>query len=109
MHVRKNDRVIVLAGKDKGKVGKVLRVMPDVDRVVVEGINRIKRHTKPTQQSPQGGIIEKEAPLHASNVALVAKDGKATRVGYKVTETKDANGKVVRSKTRVSRRTGEEI
>jgi large subunit ribosomal protein L24 len=100
MHVRKNDRVIIIAGRDKGKVGKVLRVMPEVDRVVVEGINKVKRHTKPNQQNQQGGIIEKEAPLHASNVALVAKDGRPTRAGYKI------EGE---TKTRISRRTGEEI
>jgi large subunit ribosomal protein L24 len=100
MHVRKNDRVIIIAGRDKGKVGKVLRVMPEVDRVVVEGINKVKRHTKPNQQNQQGGIIEKEAPLHASNVALVGKDGRPTRVGYKI------EGE---TKTRISRRTGEEI
>jgi large subunit ribosomal protein L24 len=100
MHVRKNDRVIILAGRDKGKVGKVLRVMPEVDKVVVEGINKVKRHTKPNQQNQQGGIIEKEAPLHASNVALVGKDGRPTRAGYKI------EGE---TKTRISRRTGEEI
>jgi len=100
MHVRKNDRVIIIAGREKGKVGKVLRVMPEVDKVVVEGINKVKRHTKPNQQNQQGGIIEKEAPLHASNVALVGKDGRPTRVGYKI------EGE---TKTRISRRTGEEI
>jgi large subunit ribosomal protein L24 len=100
MHVRKNDKVVVIAGKEKGKVGKVTRVLPEENRVVVEGLNKVKRHTKPTQQRPQGGIIEKEAPIHASNVALVAKDGKPTRVGYKT-----ENGQ----KIRVSRRTGEEI
>jgi large subunit ribosomal protein L24 len=100
MHVRKNDKVVVIAGKEKGKVGKVVRVLPEENRVLVEGLNKVKRHTKPTQQRPQGGIIEKEAPIHASNVALVAKDGKPTRVGYKT-----ENGQ----KIRVSRRTGEEI
>lgn len=101
MHIRKNDRVIVIAGKDKGKIGKVLRVLPDVNRVVVEGINKVKRHTKPNQQNRTGGIIEQEAPLHASNVALVTKDGKPTRVGYKITE----GGQ----KIRIARKTGEEI
>jgi len=101
MHVRKNDRVIVIAGKDKGKVGRVLRVLPETSRVVVEGINKIKRHTKPNQQDRTGGIVEREAALHSSNVALVAKDGKPTRVGFKTNESG--------TKVRIARRTGEEI
>jgi large subunit ribosomal protein L24 len=109
MHVRKNDRVIVTAGKDKGKIGKVLRVLPETSRVVVEGINKIKRHTKPNQQNRQGGIVEKEAPLHSSNVMLVTKDGKPTRVGFKITETKREDGKTDRVKVRIARKTGEEI
>jgi large subunit ribosomal protein L24 len=104
MHVRKDDRVIVIAGKEKDKIGKVLRVLPDSNRVIVEGLNMVKRHTKPTQQEQQGGIVEKEAPIHASNVALVGKDGKATRVGYKITQV---DGK--ETKVRISRRTKEEI
>jgi large subunit ribosomal protein L24 len=101
MHVRKNDRVIVIAGKEKGKVGRVLRVLLDSNRVLVEGLNKVKRHTKPDQQNQQGGIVEKEAPIHASNVALVEKDGKPTRVGFQVLE----DGK----KIRISRRTKQEI
>src|SRR5262245_41718122 len=101
MHVRKNDRVIVVTGKDKGKVGKVLRVIPETSPVVVQGNNKGKRHTKPNQQNRQGGIVEKQAPLHSSNVMLVTKDGKPTRVGYK---TNDGGTKV-----RIARKTGEEI
>lgn len=104
MHVRKDDRVIVIAGKEKGKIGKVLRVLPDTNRVLIEGLNVVKRHTKATQQEQQGGIVEKEAPIHASNVSLVGKDDKATRVGYKITK---ADGK--ETKVRISRRTKEEI
>jgi large subunit ribosomal protein L24 len=101
MHVRKNDRVIVIAGKEKGKVGRVLRVLLDSNRVLIEGLNKVKRHTKPDQQNQQGGIVEKEAPIHASNVALVEKDGKPTRTGSKTLE----DGK----KIRISCRTKQEI
>ena len=83
--IRKNDTVIVLAGKDKGRTGRVLKVMPADDRVVVEGVNMVKRHTKPSMSSPQGGVIAKEASIHVSNVALRdPKTGKATRVGFKI-------------------------
>ena len=68
--IKKDDLVVVIAGKDKGSKGRVLRVLSEVDRVVVEGVNKIKRHTKPTPKAPQGGIIEREAPVHASNVML---------------------------------------
>jgi len=111
MHVRKNDRVIVIAGKEKGKVGVVLRVLLEKNRVVVEGLNKVKRHTKPDQQNQQGGIVEKEAPIHASNVALVYdKDGKPapTRVGFKIVK-ETVDGKEVAKKTRISRRTKQEI
>ena len=67
-HVKKGDVVLVLSGADKGKSGRVLRVIPDKDRVVVEGVNMIKRHSRPTQRNPKGGIVEKEAPIHISNV-----------------------------------------
>lgn len=67
-HVKKGDTVQVLSGADRGKSGRVLRVIPDKDRVVVEGVNIIKRHTRPTQRNPKGGIVEKEAPIHISNV-----------------------------------------
>ncbi len=71
MRVRKNDQVLVLAGNYKGKKGKVLKVFPETSRVIVEGVNFIKRHSRPTQQNQQGGIIEKEAPIHVSNVMVV--------------------------------------
>jgi large subunit ribosomal protein L24 len=70
MHVRKGDQVVVVAGKEKGKRGRVLRLMTDKDRVVIERINMVKRHTKPTQRNPRGGILEKEGSVNASNVAL---------------------------------------
>ena len=82
--IKKGDRVVVLAGKDKGRQGSVVRVMPKEERVVVEGLNMVQRHTRPTQGDPQGGIKNKEAPLHVSNVAIIDSNGKPTRVGFKV-------------------------
>jgi large subunit ribosomal protein L24 len=83
--IRKNDTVLVIAGREKGKRGKVLFVLPARERVVVEHINMIKKHQRPTQKLRQGGIIEREAPLHVSNVMLVcSKCDKATRVGVRV-------------------------
>ncbi|MDD2326166.1 MAG: 50S ribosomal protein L24 [Alphaproteobacteria bacterium] len=100
--IKKNDSVVVIAGKDKGKTGIVKQVMPKESRVVVVGVNRVTRHTKPSQTDPQGGRKLVEAPLHISNVALIdPKDSKATRVGIKV--EKDG------SKVRVSKRSGEVI
>jgi large subunit ribosomal protein L24 len=84
--IRKGDRVIVLTGRDKGKIGEVLRVLTVEDRVVVNGINRVKRHTRPSAADP-GGIVEKEAPIHVSNVAHVdPKTEKPTRVGFRTLE-----------------------
>jgi large subunit ribosomal protein L24 len=85
-HVRKNDMVVVRAGKDRGKRGRVLRVVADKTRVVVEGVNMIKRHTRPNpQKNIKGGIVEREAPIHASNVMLLDPDSnEPTRVGTKV-------------------------
>ncbi len=71
MHIRKNDQVIIIAGNDKGKTGKVLKIFPGSQRVVVEGINFIKRHTRPTQTNPQGGIVEREGAIHISNVMVI--------------------------------------
>lgn len=83
MHIKTGDDVIVIAGKEKGKKGKVIATYPKKDRVVVEGLNKVKRHTKPNQNNPQGGIIEKEAPMHVSNVMLVdPESGKPTRVKW---------------------------
>lgn len=84
-HIKRNDQVVVIAGKDKGKKGRVLRVIGDKGRVLVEGVGLVKKHTKPNpQRNTQGGILTQEAPIHISNVMLVDSDGKATRVGYKV-------------------------
>ena len=83
IRVKKDDQVVVIAGKDKGTKGRVLRVLREEDRVVIEGVNRVKRHTKPTPKNPSGGIIEKEAPIHISNVMLVdTKTDKPTRVRF---------------------------
>jgi len=82
--LRKGDEVIVLAGKDKGKRGTVSRVIREADRVIVDGVNMVKRHTKPRGQVMQGGIIDKELPVHASNVALWCKKCGATRAGVRV-------------------------
>ncbi len=99
-HVRKGDTVIVVAGKERGKKGKVLRVIPEKGRVVVERINMVKKHQKPTQKIRQGGIIEREGAIHLSNVMLVDPgSNKPTRVGMKAL----SDGK----KVRVARRSGE--
>ena len=84
--IRKNDNVVVTTGKDRGKRGRVLRVLPEKNRVVVEGVNFIKRHTKPNpQRNVKGGVVEREASLHASNVQLVCPEcGQATRLGKKI-------------------------
>ncbi len=84
--LKKGDDVVVVSGRDKGKKGSILRVLRADDRVLVDGVNMVKRHTRPSQSQP-GGIIQKEAPIHISNVALAdPKDGVATRVGYKFLE-----------------------
>ena len=99
-HVRKGDTVVVVAGKERGKRGKVLRVIPEKGRVVVERINMIKKHQRPTQKIRQGGIIEREGAIHLSNVMLVDPNSdKPTRVGMKAL----SDGK----KVRVARRSGE--
>jgi large subunit ribosomal protein L24 len=99
--IKTNDRVVVLAGKDKGRQGQVVRVMPKENRLVVSGVNMVKRHTRPSQGDPQGGIKHKEASLHVSNVALVdPKTGEPTRVGFRI-----EGGK----KVRVAKKSGEVI
>ena len=85
MKIKKGDSVQIITGNDAGKTGRVIKVFLDKDRVVVEGVNMVKKHARPTQDNPQGGIIEKEATIHISNVMLVA-SGKPTRVGYKTLE-----------------------
>ncbi|MGM0501331.1 MAG: 50S ribosomal protein L24 [Bacillota bacterium] len=85
LHVKKGDKVKVTAGKDKGREGEILKAFPDDDRVVVEGVNIVKKHQRPTQDDPQGGIQEQEAPVHVSNVMLVCKHcNEASRTGKKV-------------------------
>lgn len=102
MKIKKGDQVVVLTGKNKGSKGEVLHAMPKESRVVVQGVNVVKRHRKPTQQNPQGGIDEIERPIHVSNVAMVdPKDDKPTRVGYK----KLKDGK----KVRFAKRSGETV
>lgn len=102
MHVKKGDTVVVITGKDKGKKGKVLQVLPKKNRVIVEGVNMITKHQKPNQQMQQGGIINQEAAIHSSNVMLWDKKAnQGVRVGYKFL----ADGK----KVRVSKKTGEVI
>jgi large subunit ribosomal protein L24 len=100
MKVRKDDEVAVLTGREKGKTGKIVKVFPDDSSVLVQGVNMVKRHQKP-QQGRQGGIVEKEAPIHVSNVALLdPKDRKPTKVGYKTVDGR---------KLRFARRSGEMI
>jgi len=83
MHVHKNDTVLVISGNSRGKSGKVLRVVPDKEKVLVEGVNVRKRHTRPSAKMPSGGILEREMPVHSSNVMVVCpKCNKASRVGY---------------------------
>ncbi|EKZ4578585.1 50S ribosomal protein L24 [Listeria monocytogenes] len=101
MHVKKGDKVKVITGKDKGKSGKVLAAFPKKDRVLIEGINMVKKHTKPSNVNPQGGILNVEAPIHVSNVMLLdPKTGEPTRVGYEVKGDK---------KVRVAKISGEVI
>lgn len=95
MKIRKNDMVQVTAGNDRGKRGKVLKVFPEKQRVIVEGVNFILRHTKPNQQNQQGGIVKREGPIHVSNVMLIdPKSGKPTRVGHSVLNTAEGTKRV---------------
>ena len=101
MFIKSNDKVKVIAGKDKGKEGVVLRVLPAKDRVVVKGVNVVKKHQKPNNANPNGGIVEFEAPIHVSNVMLIDPSTNApTRVGFKVVDGK---------KVRVSKKSGNAI
>jgi large subunit ribosomal protein L24 len=100
--IKKGDRVVVLAGKDKGRQGEVIKVLPTDGRVVVQGVQMVKRHQKQSAQNPQGGIISKEASINVSNVAHVdPKDGKPTRIGFKFLQ----DGR----KVRFAKRSGEQI
>jgi len=85
LHVKKGDQVVVITGKDKGKKGRILAAYPTEQRVLIEGVNVVKRHTRPNPANPQGGIIEKEAPIHVSNVMIVdPKSGQPTKIGKKI-------------------------
>lgn len=107
MKIRKSDNVMVISGNDKGKTGKVLKVFPKVSRVIVEGINLRKRHTKPSQKSPQGGILEKESPIHVSNVMLIdSKTNEPTRLGSQII-LDEKTGK--KKRARISRVSGEMV
>ncbi|MBA8827013.1 large subunit ribosomal protein L24 [Saccharopolyspora lacisalsi] len=104
MKIKKGDEVVVISGKDKGAKGKVIQAFPKQERVLVEGVNQIKKHTKVSRGergAQSGGIVTQEAPLHASNVMVTDSDGKPTRVGYRF----DEDGK----KVRISRRNGKDI
>lgn len=102
MKIRKGDRVKVLSGKDRGREGEISRVLPDRNKVIVEGVNISKRHQKSTRETMQGGIIDKAMPIDVSNVALISPtDGKPTRVGFRF----DESGR----KVRVCRRTGADL
>ncbi|TQS76062.1 50S ribosomal protein L24 [Ornithinibacillus gellani] len=101
MHVKKGDKVKVISGKDRGKQGTILEAYPKKDRVLVEGVNMIKKHAKPSQDNPQGGILTQEAPVHVSNVMPIdPKTGEPTRVGYEVRDGK---------KVRIAKKSGEAL
>jgi large subunit ribosomal protein L24 len=102
MHVKKDDTVMVITGKDKGKKGRVIAAYPTKNRVLVEGVNMVKKHAKPSQANPQGGILNQEAAIHVSNVMPIdPKTGEPTRVGYKALD----NGK----KVRIAKKSGEAL
>ena len=101
MHVKKGDKVKVLSGKDRGKEGTVLEAYPKKERVLVEGVNMIQKHAKPSQDNPQGGILNIEAPIHVSNVLPIdPKSGEPTRVGYEIKDGK---------KIRIAKKSGEAL
>jgi large subunit ribosomal protein L24 len=104
--IHKGDRVVVLAGKDKGVEGVVLVALPEKNKVIVDGVNVAKRHSKPTRTNSTGGIIDKTMPIDASNVAIVGSNGKPTRVGYRI-EPAAPGGKP--RKVRVDKRTGVDL
>lgn len=102
LHIKKGDEVIVLAGDDKGRKGKVLKVLVTKQRALVEGVNMVSKSMKPSAKNPQGGIVKQEAPIHVSNLSLIdPKSGKTTRIGMKITD----DGK----KVRVAKKSGEVI
>ncbi|GAA0470215.1 50S ribosomal protein L24 [Alkalibacillus silvisoli] len=101
MHVKKGDKVKVISGKDKGKEGTVLEAFPKKERIVVEGVNYMKKHTQPSQENPQGGILNQEAPIHVSNVMPIDPNtNEPTRVGHEVRDGK---------KVRIAKKSGEPL
>jgi large subunit ribosomal protein L24 len=105
MKIKKNDFVMIIAGNDKGKTGKVLKVFPEKNRVIIEGVNIRKRHRKPTQKNPQGGIFEKEAPIHISNIMIIdPKTNEPSRIGAKII-LDEKTGK--KKSARISKKSGE--
>ena len=100
LKIKKGDKVVVLSGSSKGTKGSVLKVYPEKGKAIVEGVNKIKKHTKPNAENPQGGIVETEAPIYVSRLALVDSNGKPTKVGYEVKDGK---------KLRIAKKTGKEI
>jgi len=105
MKIHKNDNVMVIAGNARGKTGKVLKVYPDRERIIIEGVNIIKRHTRASQKNPQGGIVQREATIHVSNVMLIdTKTNEITRVGTKLVKD-ETTGK--KRRMRVAKSTGE--
>ncbi|NBU63354.1 MAG: 50S ribosomal protein L24 [Chloroflexia bacterium] len=99
MHVKKGDEVLVITGKEKGKKGKITLSMPAKNRVVIEGLNKIKRHVRPRAMGQMGGIVEQEAPLHVSNVMLICpKCGRASRTGHRFLEATDSQGRAKKAR-----------
>ena len=98
LKIKKNDTVMVIAGNDKGKIGRVLEVIPDKMRILVEGVNVRTKASRPTQQNPKGGLIHKELPIHYSNVQLIDSEKKPTRVGIRLTDKTNSKGKVVKQR-----------
>ncbi len=107
LKIKKNDNVIIITGNEKGKTGKVLKVFPKKQRVIVEGVNIVKRHTRPSRNNPQGGIIRKEAPIHISNIMLIdPKTNVKTKIGSKIIFDENTGKKKI---VRVSKKSGEMI
>lgn len=110
MHVRKNDQVMVITGKDKGTKGKITVAFPKTGKVIVEGVNMVTRHQKARNAMQPGGIVKKEAPIDASNVMIICpKCGKPTRVSHKVNVVENANGKKERTMVRVCKKCSADI
>ncbi|MDK2909714.1 MAG: large subunit ribosomal protein [Bacteroidales bacterium] len=102
LHVKKGDLVMVIAGDDKGKQGRILEVQIEKQRAIVEGVNLVSKHTKPNAKNPQGGIVKKEAPIHVSNLMLLDSTGKPARIGHRIDPKTN-------KKVRYSKKSGEEI